>query len=156
MLAGRDTIGIGDRATNEMQKRIARASAFLRQRGYIVVEPTIVEPSPALVVGPLSLDVVSATVVCGTKQVGVTPFKVLLLRALMEADGAWCSRRALRKLLWGKSVPESDALAVHMHHLRRQVTSCTGMEIIQASRRRGFRLAVEKFGNEPDALAPVP
>ena len=137
-------------------ERIARAAALLRQRGFIVVEPRNVASAQVVIAGPLSLDVNASTLTYGDTVVKLTPFKFLMLRALMEAEGAWVSRRALRKLLWGDAVPASDALAVHMHFLREQLARCVGKDVIQSTRIRGFRLAFEVF-DEPgeDARAPA-
>jgi DNA-binding response OmpR family regulator len=142
------TIATDVRGKLTTRNRLARASALLRQRGYMVVEPGAGQSTQTIVVGPLALDIASLKLTYGTRQIALTTFKLLLLKALMEAEGAWCSRRALRKILWGEFVPPSDALAVHMHHLREQLHRLIGMDAIVSSRLRGFRLAFELFGDD--------
>jgi DNA-binding response OmpR family regulator len=62
----------------------------------------------------------------------------------MEAEGTWCSRRALRRLLWGDAASDDvNSLAVHVHQLRRQIAALVGTDIVESSRLRGFRLAFE-------------
>jgi DNA-binding response OmpR family regulator len=136
--------------TKRSGERIARAAALLRQRGFIVVEPRNSQLAQTIAVGPLTLDLLTSTLTYGGRSVRLTPFKFLLVRALVEAEGAWCSRRALRKLLWGDSIPASDSLAVHMHFLREQLAQCTGRDIIESGRVRGFRIDFDRLA-EPDA-----
>jgi DNA-binding response OmpR family regulator len=136
---------VDSRGKSNVRKRITRAAVLLRQRGYIVLEPSAAQPGQTITVGPLSLDSLSVTVAYGKVRASLSPFKFLLLQALMEAEGAWCSRRALRKVLWGELTPASDSLAVHMHGLREQLRALTGKDVIAASRLRGFRLAFDIF-----------
>jgi hypothetical protein len=37
-----------------------------------------------------------------------------------------------------------------MHHLREQLQKLIGNDVIQSSRLRGFRIAFERFGREPE------
>ncbi len=130
---------------DRLRKRIDRACVLLRQRGYVVVSPRRSSPESVLIAGPLVLNVATATLNYRGQHVQLPPFKFLLVQALMEAEGGWCNRRALRKLLWEQSDGSSDSLAVHMHHLRKKLVTFTGTDIIETSRLRGFRMALEKF-----------
>jgi len=140
-------------STSKALQRLARASALLRQRGYLVVEPSLTQAALALTVGPFTLDPTSSTLAYGTQRVALSPFKFLLLQALMEAEGAWCSRRSLRKLLWGDAIPASDPLSVHLHYLRDDLMSIVGTDVVQSSRKRGHRLAFELLDTEGAAPA---
>jgi DNA-binding response OmpR family regulator len=132
--------------SDKIRARIDRASAILRQRGYVVIEPAGLDPTQVLIVGPLVLDMVASTLSYGDATILLTPFKFLLAKALMEAEGTWCGRRALRKLLWGESASDDvNSLAVHVHQLRRQIAGLVGAEVVQASRLRGFRLAFDQL-----------
>jgi DNA-binding response OmpR family regulator len=145
-LTAKYTIERNDRGELKERNRLARASALLRQRGYIVVEPGGGHSTRTIVAGPLALDLTSLKLTYGSKHIVLTTFKLLLLKTLMEAEGAWCARRALRKVLWGELPPPSGALAVHMHHLREQLQKLIGKDVVQSSRLRGFRIAFERFG----------
>jgi DNA-binding response OmpR family regulator len=147
MNGGQIQVSVSAKRSSE---RIARAAALLRQRGFIVLEPRSNHPAQTIVVGPLVLDMSESTLTCRGRSVRLTPFKFLLLRALVEAEGAWCSRRALRKLLWGEAVPASDSLAVHMHFLREQIAQCTGMDVVESGRVRGFRIDFERLADLDD------
>jgi DNA-binding response OmpR family regulator len=146
-------LGVNHRRSGE---RIARAAALLRQRGFIVIEPRSNHAAQTIVVGPLVLDMVASTLSCRGRSVRLTAFKFILLRALVEAEGAWCSRRALRKLLWGDALPASDSLAVHMHFLREQIAQCTGVDVLESGRVRGFRIDFDRLAEFDDESKPAP
>jgi len=145
---------IGDASADRLRKRLARAMALLRLRGYVVIEPRVADPARVNVAGPFVLDMESATLRFRATRLRLTPFKCLLLRALMDAEGEWCSRRSLRMLLWGELPPPSDALAVHMHALRSQLIRLTGKDVIVSGRQRGFRLAFERFDGADEGTTP--
>ncbi|WP_421870628.1 response regulator transcription factor [Motiliproteus sp.] len=51
----------------------------------------------------------------------LTPSGWILLEALVRASPAVVSRRQLEQLLWPDTLPDSNSLKVHLHHLRKQV-----------------------------------
>ena len=87
--------------------------------------------------GALRLDPVTHTVDYRGQPVLLSAREFALLRALLETPGAVLSREQLEDRLygWGEEV-ESNAVEVHIHHLRRKLS--TG--IIRTVRGIGYRL----------------
>ncbi|PNU20517.1 DNA-binding response regulator [Geothermobacter hydrogeniphilus] len=77
---------------------------------------------PLLVYGGLSLN--PATKVCRLqgKHVSLSPREYSLLEALLESPGRVVSRESLEERLYGwETEIESNAVEVHIHHLRRKL-----------------------------------
>jgi DNA-binding response OmpR family regulator len=79
-------------------------------------------PSPALRVGPLSLDPATREVRWRDEPRALSRKEFALLLAFMRRPGAVLTRAQLEEALygWGEEV-ESNAVEVHLHHLRRKL-----------------------------------
>lgn len=79
-------------------------------------------PQPVLVHGALRLDPAARGLSVDGAGVAVTPREFDLLQLLLENAGRVLTRRVLEEQLysWGEAV-ESNALEVHIHHLRRKL-----------------------------------
>jgi len=79
-------------------------------------------PSPALRVGSLSLDPATREVRWRGEPRALSRKEFALLHAFMRRPGAVLSRAQLEEALygWGEEV-ESNAVEVHLHHLRRKL-----------------------------------
>lgn len=102
------------------------------------------EAAPALKVGELSLDPAARTVIYRGKPVELKAKEFNLLQELVLNAGRVLSREQLEERLyvWGEEV-ESNAVEVHIHHLRRKLAS----GLIRTVRGVGYMLPRER----PDA-----
>ncbi len=92
---------------------------------------------PVLTLGTLTLDPAARTAAQGAVPVELTQREFDLLQLLMENAGRVLTRRALEEHLytWNDSV-ESNALEVHIHHLRKKL----GAETIRTVRGVGYTM----------------
>jgi two-component system OmpR family response regulator/two-component system response regulator QseB len=95
------------------------------------------EPAPLLSVGGLVLDPAARTVVRDGQAVDLQPREFALLQELMLNAGRVLSREQLeeRTYRWGEEV-ESNAVEVHIHHLRRKL----GSNVVKTIRGVGYLL----------------
>jgi DNA-binding response OmpR family regulator len=113
----------------DLTELLARIRALLRRREGRARE--LIES------GALRLDPVTHAVEYRGQPVALSAREFALLRALLETPGAVLSREQLEDRLygWGEEV-ESNAVEVHIHHLRRKL----GPEVIRTVRGVGYRL----------------
>ncbi len=92
-------------------------------------------PDPLLRVGTLTLDAASRGVARDGHAVELQPKEFMLLQELMLNAGRVLSREQLEERLypWGEEV-ESNAVEVHVHHLRRKL----GAETVKTIRGVGY------------------
>lgn len=96
------------------------------------------QPQNLIVVGPLSLDPLSTQVSFEGRSIELSRGEFVLLRALAERAGRAVSREALTQALYGaEGGAESNMLEVHIHSLRRKLSS----NIIRTVRGLGYLLA---------------
>ncbi len=100
-------------------------------------------PDPLLRIGPLTLDAASRTVSRDGRAVTLQPREFMLLQELMLNAGRVLSREQLEERLyrWGEEV-ESNAVEVHVHHLRRKL----GAEVVKTIRGVGYVLPRGEHG----------
>lgn len=93
------------------------------------------EPAALLHVGPLVLDPAARTVTRDRQAVDLQPREFTLLQELMLNAGRVLSREQLEERMyrWGEEV-ESNAVEVHVHHLRRKL----GADIVKTIRGVGY------------------
>ena len=94
---------------------------------------------PGIVIGKITIDPALRSVTSGNQPVDLTARELAVLLALAKRPGVTVSREQLVEALygWEESI-ESNAIDVHIHHLRRKL----GAEVIQTQRGLGWRLAV--------------
>ena len=94
-------------------------------------------PQERLVIGNVVLDPAARVVERGGVQIDLSPREFDLLHALMLNGGRVLSREQLEAHIygWGQEV-ESNAIEVHVHHLRRKL----GGPFIQTVRGVGYRV----------------
>ena len=95
------------------------------------------EPAALLRVGPLVLDPAARTVRRDGQGVDLQPREFTLLQELMLNAGRVLSREQLEERMyrWGDEV-ESNAVEVHVHHLRRKL----GADVVKTIRGVGYVL----------------
>src|SRR5581483_12495690 len=81
------------------------------------------EAAPVLAVGAIELDPAARRVRLGNRPVELSAREYALLHALMLNAGRVLTRDQLAERLyaWGEEI-ESNAIDVHVHHLRRKLT----------------------------------
>ncbi|WP_412461961.1 response regulator [Pseudomonas sp. SC11] len=98
---------------------------------------------PQLIHGNLCLDPSTHTVTVDDDPVNLAPREYALLRLLLENKGKVLSRAQLESKLYGWSGDvESNAIEVHVHHVRRK----TNNSLIRTVRGMGYTIAEEKMG----------
>jgi two-component system OmpR family response regulator/two-component system response regulator QseB len=97
-------------------------------------------PEPVLALGEIELNPAARTVTRGGEPVELTPREFDLLHLLLENSGRVLTRRSLEEQLytWQDAV-DSNALEVHIHHLRKKL----GNELIRTVRGVGYMASAE-------------
>jgi two-component system OmpR family response regulator/two-component system response regulator QseB len=92
-------------------------------------------PEPVLTLGAIELNPAARTVTRAGEPVELTPREFDLLHLLLENSGRVLTRRSLEEQLysWNDAV-DSNALEVHIHHLRKKL----GNELIRTVRGVGY------------------
>ena len=111
----------------DLDELSARIRALLRRAGG--------RATPLIVHGQLEIDPASRQVTLAGKPVELSPREYAILLALLEGAGRALSREQLEQGLygWGDEV-ESNAVEVHIHHLRKKL----GAELIRTIRGVGY------------------
>jgi len=93
------------------------------------------EPAPVLRVGQLALDPAARLVTRDGQAMDLQPREFTLLQELMLNAGRVLSREQLEERMyrWGEEV-ESNAVEVHVHHLRRKL----GTDVVKTIRGVGY------------------
>lgn len=114
----------------DLDELVARVRAVLRRHAG--------SGSPLLVCGTLVLDPARKTVTRNGMPVELSARELAVLEALMRRPGTVLSREQLEESVygWGEEVG-SNAIEVHLHHLRRKL----GSGCIQNIRGVGYRMA---------------
>ena len=114
----------------DLDELVARVRALLRRHAG--------SGSPVLHSGTLVLDPVRKTVTRSGVAVELSPREFTVLEALMQRPGAVLSRERLEDSVygWGEEVG-SNAIEVHLHHLRRKL----GADLIKNVRGVGYRIS---------------
>ena len=80
------------------------------------------KPDPAVVVGPLRIDLGSRIVTVNGAEVHLTPTEYKLLAALARFAGRVMTHRQLVKEVWGRhTITATQALRVHMNQIRHKI-----------------------------------
>ncbi len=124
----------------DLDELVARVRALLRRRAG--------HGSPVLECGALSLDPVQREVHLRGEPVALSAREFSLLESLMQRPGAVLSREQLEDAVYGwQQEVGSNAIEVHLHHLRRKL----GADTIRNVRGVGYRLVPP---GEPETPAP--
>lgn len=100
-------------------------------------------PEPVLMLGEIALNPAARTVTRAGEPVDLTPREFDLLHLLLQNAGRVLTRRTLEEQLytWSDAL-DSNALEVHIHHLRRKL----GNELIRTMRGVGYMASADAPG----------
>jgi len=94
--------------------------------------------TPLLTCGEVVLDPAGRSVMLGNQPVELSGREFSLLQVLLENAGRVLTRTQLEQSLYGwQDEPESNALEVHIHHLRKKL----GSDLIRTLRGVGYSIA---------------
>jgi two-component system, OmpR family, response regulator QseB len=111
----------------DLDELAARIRALIRRHGG--------RATPLLCHGALELDPAARSVKLANQQVELSPREFALLQELLEHAGRVLSREQLEQRLYGwDEAVESNAVEVHVHHLRKKL----GNELIRTIRGVGY------------------
>ena len=100
-----------------------------------------------LIVGQLTLDLASAQLTCGKDTATLARSEFQILQYMMRHPDQVATRRRLEEQLYGwEPGAESNALEVHIHHLRRRVGKAT----IRTTRGAGYLLDSQAAAGAPE------
>jgi two-component system response regulator QseB len=113
----------------DMQELVARIHALIRRHGGRL--------SAQHIIGALVVDPARQTVSLRGDPVAVSPREFAVLEALVRKPGTVLSRQALEEAVYGwQEEVASNAIEVHLHHLRRKL----GAGVIENIRGVGYRV----------------
>jgi len=113
----------------DLDELIARLHALLRRAAG--------RASPDILHGPLCFDPRTRCVTLAGRSVSLSRRETVLLETFLQAPGQVLSATRLRDSLYGfNDDVESNALNVHLHHLRRKL----GAGVVETVRGLGYRL----------------
>jgi DNA-binding response OmpR family regulator len=113
----------------DLGELLARIRALLRRRGG--------RARPLIEHGAISLDPAAHRVTMNGEPVDLSPREFAILHELLEHAGSVLSRDRLEEKLYGwDEEPASNAIEVHIHHLRRKL----GTEAIRTIRGVGYMI----------------
>jgi two-component system, OmpR family, response regulator QseB len=113
----------------DLEELVARVRALIRRRAGV--------GAPAFTCGALVLNSVTKAVTLRGAPVDLSAREFAVLEALMRTPGAVLSREALEEAVYGWSHEvASNAVEVHLHHLRRKL----GSDVIRNVRGVGYRI----------------
>lgn len=120
----------------DLDELVARLRALIRRSAG--------RARPLVEHGPLCLDSVTREVTLDGQKVSLSRRELVLLEAFLQSPRSILSSERLKDSLYGLNEEvESNALNVHIHHLRRKL----GARVVETVRGLGYRLG------EPDAIA---
>jgi DNA-binding response OmpR family regulator len=113
---------------------LSRIKALLRRPGHAL--------GVMLEAGNLSLDTIGRDVLVGSTSIAMRRQELAILEILMRRLGRVVPRELLQEKLYGMGdEPESDALSVHVHNLRRTLAAAGAVPVIHTLRGIGYLLA---------------
>ncbi len=113
----------------DLDELIARVQALLRRAGGYA--------GPIVEHGPITLDPATQTVYCEGREVELTRREYALLSKLLHARQSILTAEQLKDALYGiEAEVESNAINVHIYHLRRKL----GAGLVRTVRGLGYRL----------------
>ena len=119
---------------NELKARVA---ALLRRSRQIT--------APKLVLGDIEYDVTTREVTIGGAPVSIPRRELALLELLLRRSRSFTPKDVIEERLYGFDEElSSNAIEVHIHHLRKALANANSATRIETSRGLGYRLSADK------------
>ncbi|MCZ2723742.1 response regulator transcription factor [Marinomonas sp. 15G1-11] len=113
----------------DIEELIARLHALSKRRSGQVSK---------LVAGPLELDLNRRIGTLHNQEITLTPTAFKLLEILLRASPNPVSKASLTQNLWGDDLPDSNKLRVHIHKIRKILSTNNSENILKTSPSFGF------------------
>lgn len=144
MLTARDTLkdrlaGFDEGADDYLVKPFSLKELLARLTALVRLAQTS-RQQPLLNVADLQFNTRTLTVQRGGKEIKLTPARMTVLEMLMRASPGVVRKADLDRALWGETPPDSDALSVHIHHLRTAIDAHFDKALLQTVRGIGYQL----------------
>lgn len=125
-----------------LQELVVRLQALARRRsGQIRI----------LRCGDLEMNLGTRKISRGGESIKLSPTGWKLLETLLRASPSVVPRRVLEESIWGDNPPDSNALKVHIHHLRKAMDAPFSSVLIHTISGHGFVIKMEENSDEtPD------
>ena len=121
----------------ELEELVVRVQALTRRRS---------GQARILHHGELQMDLTRHEASRAGQPLKLSPTGWRLLETLLREAPAAVSRQKLEAAVWGDSIPDSNALKVHMHHLRKAVDAGFPFPLVHTV--PGFGFALQEGDNE--------
>ena len=121
----------------ELEELVVRVQALTRRRS---------GQARILRHGELQMDLTRHEASRAGQPLKLSPTGWRLLETLLREAPAAVSRQKLEAAVWGDSIPDSNALKVHMHHLRKAVDAGFPFPLVHTV--PGFGFALQEGDNE--------
>ncbi|GEA08858.1 DNA-binding response regulator [Alteromonas sp. KUL42] len=118
----------------DMPELVARVQALSHRRSSQIKK---------LSFGNVSLEVGNEVVNVESTPIKLSPTAFTLLKALLQKRGRVMPRARLVEAVWGEDAPESNALKVHLHNLRKSLVNANANIEVKAIASTGFCLVIK-------------
>ena len=119
------------------EELLARIRALLRRPGQVL--------GAVLLAGNVTLDTMSRNAAVGDMPLNLSRHQIAILEQLMRRQGRLVPKDILFDNVYGAdALPESNTVAVHIHHLRKQLAALEATIEIETHRGLGYLLVVEE------------
>lgn len=115
----------------ELDELVVRVKALTRRRS---------GQARILRYGELKMDLNKREVYRADRILKLSPIGWKLLETLLREAPATVSRQKLEAIIWGDSLPDSNALKVHVHHVRKTIDAGCLLPMLQTVPGFGFAL----------------
>ena len=119
-----------------MAELVARVRALVRRPGSVF--------GRIETIGNLAFDLAARTASVDGQPLPLPRHELAVLEQLVLATGRVVTKEALIDKVYGLEEPESNAIPVHIHHLRRRLEEARSTARIHTFRGLGYMLAAEK------------
>jgi len=120
-----------------MEELVARIRALLRRPGQVL--------GAVLTAGNVTLDTVARNAAVAGAPLNLSRHEMAILEQLMRRQGRLVPKDVLFDNVYGAdALPETNTIPVHVHHLRKQLTTLRATVEIETHRGLGYLLLVPK------------
>jgi two-component system KDP operon response regulator KdpE len=143
----RDKIGALDAGADDyLTKPFSAGELLARVRALLRRSASQSQPAPLVKSGGLEVDLARRVVRLGDREVSLTPIEYDVLALLAQNADCVVTRAQITQRVWGRAGPEeTEALRVHVSHLRRKIESRAGdHQVILTEPGVGYRFSASE------------